>query len=107
VTDLHQKEATIMAEPTKIVKGGFRATLALLVSIIALIFSILAFSSSKSEEALKARIQDLQATMEKMKAESTEQLDKLRNETANTLEKISKTIKKEEAPEQLPGGTTN
>ena len=96
-----------MAEPTKIVKGGFRATLALIFSIFALIISILAFASSRSEEALKARIQNMQATMEKMKTESAEQLDKLRNETANTLEKISKTVKKDEGPEQSSGGTTN
>ena len=96
-----------MAEATKIVKGGFRATLALIFSLFALVISILAFTSSRSEETLKARIQDMQATMEKMKTDSAEQLDKLRNETANTLDKISKTIKKENVPEQSPGGKTN
>jgi len=102
-----QKGGNYMAEPTKIVKGGFRATLALIISLFAIVISILAFTSSRSEEALKARIQDMQATMEKMKTESAEQLDKLRNETANTLDKISKTIKKEDVPGQSSGGTSN
>ena len=85
-----------MAEQTKVVKGGFRANLALIFSIIALILSIMAYTSSQSEKGLQARIKDLQVTMNKMKAESTEQLDKLRNETANTLDKMSKRIKPEE-----------
>jgi len=85
-----------MAEPTKIVKGGFRANLALIFSIIALILSIMAYTSSQSEQGLQARIKDLQVTMDKMKAESTEQLDKLRSETARTLEKMSNTIKPQE-----------
>jgi gas vesicle protein len=85
-----------MAEPTKIVKGGFRANLALIISVIALLLSILAYTSSKSEQGLQARIKDLQVTIDRMKTESTEQLDKLRNETAKTLEKMSNTIKPEE-----------
>jgi len=84
-----------MTEPTKIVKGGFRASLALLISIIALILSILAYTTAGTEVGLKARINDLQATMEKMKAESAEQIDKVRNETARALEKMSKAVKTE------------
>lgn len=89
-----------MAQPTKIVKGGFRATLALIISIIALVLSILTYTSSEKEGRLNARIKDLQATMEKMKAESADQLTKLRNETANALEKMSQAVKRQE------GGST-
>jgi hypothetical protein len=100
-----------MAEQTKIVKGGFRANLALIFSIIALILSIMAYTSSQSEKGLQTRIKDLQVTMDKMKAESTEQLDKLRNETAKTLDKMSKTIKPEEQTKEgateSSGGTAN
>lgn len=85
-----------MAEATKIVKGGFRATLALIVSIIALVISISAYVSSGREEELNARIKDLQATMERLKAEGNEQLNKLRNETASALEKMSQAVKQEE-----------
>jgi len=85
-----------MAETTKIVKGGFRATLALIISIIALAVSIGTYASSTKEQELNDRIQTLRGTIEKMKAESAEQLNKLRNETAATLEKMSQAIKQGE-----------
>jgi Flp pilus assembly protein TadB len=93
-----------MAQPTKIVKGGFRATLALIISIIALALSILAYTSSEREGRLNARIKDLQATVEKMKAESADQLTKLRNETANALEKMSQAVKEQAGTKE--GGAT-
>ena len=88
-----------MAGETKIVKGGFRATLALLISIIALILSIMAYTSMGKEEDLRARIKDLQTKMEGMKQESSKQIDKLRGETANALEKLSNAVKKKEKGE--------
>ena len=88
-----------MAGETKIVKGGFRATLALLISIIALILSVMAYTSSGKEEDLRARIKDLQTKMESMKQESSKQIDKLRGETANALEKLSNAVKKKEQGE--------
>jgi hypothetical protein len=88
-----------MAGETKIVKGGFRATLALLISIIALILSIMAYTSMGKEEDLRARIKDLQTKMESMKHESSKQIDKLRGETANALEKLSNAVKKKEQGE--------
>ena len=84
-----------MAQGTKIVKGGFRATLALIISVIALILSILAYSSTGKEEDLRTRVRELQGTIEVMKQETAKKMDKLRNETADTLEKLSKDIKKE------------
>lgn len=96
-----------MAEPAKIVKGGFRATLALIISIIALLVSIFAYTSSQSEKDMTVRIQDFQAKMEKMKAESAEQIDKIRNETAKALEKMSKVIKNEgQEPKAEPAKST-
>ena len=88
-----------MAGETKIVKGGFRATLALLISIIALILSIMAYTSTGRDEDLRARIKDLQTKMESMKQESSKQIDKLRGETANALEKLSNAVKKKEQGE--------
>jgi len=100
-----------MAEPTKIVKGGFRATLALIISVIALLISIFGYTSSENQKDLKARLQDFQTKMEKMKAESNEQIDKIRNETAKALEKMSSAVKKGEGSkaqgESAPGATTN
>lgn len=88
-----------MAGETKIVKGGFRATLALLISIIALILSVMAYTSTGKEEDLRARIKDLQTKMESMKQESSKQIDKLRGETATALEKLSNAVKKKEQGE--------
>jgi predicted PurR-regulated permease PerM len=89
-----------MAQETKIVKGGFRATLALVISIIALILSIVAYTSTAREEDLNARIKDLQASLENMKQESSKQVDKLRDETANALEKLGKVVKKSEEAQE-------
>jgi hypothetical protein len=85
-----------MAQETKVVKGGLRATLALIISVIALILSLLAYSSTGKEEDLRARIKELQGTIEVMKQETSKKMDMLRNETADTLEKLSKSLKKEE-----------
>ena len=74
-------------------------TLALIISVIALILSLLAFSSTGKEEDLRARIKELQGTIEIMKQETSKKMDILRNETADMLEKLSKDLKKEE--EQL------
>jgi hypothetical protein len=81
-----------MAEPTRIVKGGFRATLALIISVLALLLSIMSFTSSGTREGLQSRIQELQATLEEMRLESTRQLDILRDETAEALEEMSQAI---------------
>ncbi|MBW1784023.1 MAG: hypothetical protein JRL30_25205 [Deltaproteobacteria bacterium] len=89
-----------MAQETKIVKGGFRATLALIISIIAIILSFIAFTSTAREDELNARIKDLRASMERIRDESSKQMDKLRDETANTLERLSKTVKKQDETKQ-------
>jgi len=84
-----------MAQGTKVVKGGFRATLALIISVVAIILSFLAFNSTGKEEDLRARIKELQGTIEVMKQETSKKMDMLRNETADTLEKLGKDLKKE------------
>ena len=85
-----------MAQETKVVKGGFRATLALIISIIAIIVAIVAYQSTGKEADFNTRIKDLQTRMETMKQETSKKVDKLRDETANTLEKLGKSIKREE-----------
>jgi hypothetical protein len=90
-----------MAQETKkVVKGGFRATLALIISIIALILSIIAYQSSGKEATLNERIKDLHAKIENIKQETSKKIDKLRNETADTLGGIGKSIKKEEGQKE-------
>lgn len=84
-----------MPEAKKVVKGGFRATLALLVSIVALIFSIIAFNRSGGEADLKAQIKDLQGRLKVMKKETSETVDKVRKETAKALKKVGIDIEKQ------------
>jgi hypothetical protein len=88
-----QRRNNTMAEPTKIVKGGFRATLALIISIIAFFISIFAYSTSQNDKDLNARLQDFQSKIEKMKTESAEQINNLRNETSKALEKMSNAVR--------------
>ena len=83
-----------MGEEKRVVEGGFRSTLALLLSIIALVVSILAYNRIDSEKDLKAQLKDIQAKMEKMKQETSATLDNVRQETADTLEKLGQAIKK-------------
>ena len=86
-----------MAEQTKIVKGGFRATLALLISIIALILSLLAYNRAADQSTFNTEIKNLQKKMSEIKKETSEQLGKIRQETGNAIENMGKAIKKEES----------
>lgn len=91
-----------MAE--KIVKGGFRATLALVIAIIALIFSIVSYQRSGGMTGLHDEIKALQKKTDTLKKETVQQVEKLEEktkkltqETGEVLEKLGKTLKLEEA----------
>jgi len=87
-------------EPTKIVKGGFRATLALIFSIIALIFSVITFNRTTTQTEYQTEIKELKEKLEKMKQETVERVNKIRQETASAIKKMGVEIKKqEEKPE--------
>jgi hypothetical protein len=70
-----------MSDEKKVVKGGFRATLALIISIVALIVAIVAFNRTGGEADLNSQIKDLRAKVEKMKKETSERVNKVREET--------------------------
>jgi uncharacterized protein YlxW (UPF0749 family) len=93
-----------MSNETKIVKGGFRATLALLISIVALVFAIIAFNRTGGEADLRAQITDLQAKLKTLRKETSEKVTRVRQETTKALEKIGVEIKKEEPKKQEGGG---
>ena len=87
-------------EPTKIIKGGFRATLALIFSIIALILSIVTFNRTTSQTEYQTEIKELKEKLEKVKRETSERVSKIRQETANAIKKMGVEIKRqEEKPE--------
>jgi len=85
-----------MAEQTKVVKGGFRATIALILSVIALVLSILAYNRTGDQLTFNAEIKNLQTKLREIKKETSEQLGKIRQETGTALENMGKSIKKEE-----------
>jgi hypothetical protein len=84
-----------MSDERKVVKGGFRATLALLLSIIAIILAFMAYNRTGGNADLNARVEELKEKMEKMKKETSETVDKVREETTKALEKIGVEINKE------------
>jgi hypothetical protein len=84
-----------MSAETKIVKGGFRATLALIIAIVALIFALIAFDRTGGQADLDVQVEDLQKRMEKMKQETSERVDKVRKDTKKILERIGVDVKKE------------
>jgi hypothetical protein len=94
-----------MAEkPQKIVRGGFRATMALIIATIALIFSIISYQRTGGMVGLENEIKVLQSKTETLKKETIQQVEKLeqktkklKQETGEVLEKLGKTLKLEEA----------
>jgi hypothetical protein len=96
-----------MTEPSKIVKGGFRATLALILSILALVVSLLAYSAAGNNKQLKTHIVELQDAMERLKSESARKLGDLQNETAKALEDLSEAVKKQDKSRESTGRQGN
>jgi hypothetical protein len=72
------------------VKGGFRSTLALLISIIALIVAVIAYNRTGGDMDMQKQLNELQGTMEKMKGETSKGFGKFREETSKALDKLSK-----------------
>ena len=73
-----------MADEQSVFKGSFSARLALVLSIIALILSIVAYSRTGVQDQFVTDIKRIETKMQELK-----------QETKKALEKISKTIKKQ------------
>lgn len=94
-----------MAEKAqKVVRGGFRATMALIIAVVALIFSIISYQRTGGMVGLENEIKALQGKTETLKKETIQQVEKLeqktkklKQETGEALEKLGKTLKLEEA----------
>ena len=84
-----------MSNEKKIVRGGFRSTVALLISIIALILAIMALERSGGENNLKAQIQDVQKRMEEIKRETAKRVEDMRQETVDAVERMKGAISKD------------
>jgi hypothetical protein len=93
--------------PEKIVKGAFRATLALIIAVIALILSIVSLQRTGGLVGLNNRIKSLQKSTDTLKKETIQQMEnleektkKFKKETGEALEKLGKTLRLEEAREK-------
>jgi uncharacterized membrane-anchored protein YhcB (DUF1043 family) len=82
-----------MGPEKKVVKGGFRATLALIISIIALVFAVTAFNRAGGKQSdLNNQISELKTKVEAFKQETSQQVDKVRQETAKAIENFGKSL---------------
>jgi len=85
-----------LSNEKKVVKGGFRATLALIISIIALAISLMAYTRTGNQSDLDAELNSLKKKLQELKSDTSENLEKVRTETGQALEKLGKSIKKGE-----------
>ena len=83
-----------MKEEKATVKGGFRSTLALLISIIALILAIIAFNRTGGQTDLDTRVKELNAKLKTMRQESSDKISGVLKETKKALEKLGVQIDK-------------
>lgn len=83
--------------PSPPVKGGVRATLAMILAVISMALSIYAVAIQKTNPSLKDKYEKLQHTLDEMKRESSEQLNALRNETAKVLQQMSEAVREKES----------
>jgi hypothetical protein len=94
-TDNQEGSAIVMTEQRKIVKGGFRATLALIIAMIAIITSVVAYNHDGENNAMREQIDKLKATVQDVKNETSQRLDQVRQETASALQNLGKSLKGE------------
>jgi peptidoglycan hydrolase CwlO-like protein len=83
-------------QPTKIVRGGFRANLALLISIISLIISVMAYYKTADQADFNAKVTDIQNKLERIKEDTSDRVTKIRQETTKLIDKLGVEIKRHE-----------
>jgi hypothetical protein len=83
-----------MAKEKATVKGGFRSTLALLISIVALILAFIAFDRTGGQTDLENRVKELNARLKTMRQESSDKIQGVLQETSKALEKLGVQIEK-------------
>lgn len=84
-----------MSEKT-VVKGGFRSTLALIISIIALILAFMVYNRTGGKADLKGQINDLQDKLTTLKKETAQRINRVGKETARALDKMGIEIRRVE-----------
>jgi hypothetical protein len=62
-----------------------------------LVVAAIAYNKASGESDLKVQLNDIKTGMETLKGETSKRYNKLREETSNALDKLSKKIKKKES----------
>ena len=91
-----------MAEEKVIIKGGGRPTLALIIAIIALVFALIAFYRTSNQSNLHQRIENLNARIQTMKQESSDQMGKMFQETKKSLQNLKIQVERKGQKTQVP-----
>ena len=91
-----------MAEEKVIIKGGGRPTLALLIAIIALVFALISFYRTSDQSDLHQRIETLNARIQTMKQESSDQMGKMFQETKKSLQNLKIQVERKGQKTQAP-----
>lgn len=81
-----------MSPETKVVKGGFRATLALIISIIALIVAIAAYNRTGGNLNMNHQIGELKTKVENLKQDTSQKLNNLRQETGKAIQNLGQQL---------------
>ena len=83
-----------MSPEKKVVKGGFRATLALIISIIALVFAVFAFNRAGGGQTdMNKQVSELKTKIEALRQETSQQVDKVRQESGKAIENLGKSLR--------------
>ena len=75
--------------------GNFLTTLALLISIIALLLALIAFQRTGGNYNMSLEVKDLQAKIDKISSETVKRIDALREEAAEIIKKLGKGVKRD------------
>jgi cell division protein FtsL len=81
-----------MSPETKVVKGGFRATLALIISIIALLLAVAAFNRAGGNLDMNHQIAELKTKIENLKQDTSKQLNNVQQETGKAIQDLGKRL---------------
>jgi hypothetical protein len=84
-----------MTPERRTMKGSFLTTVTLLISIIALLLSLIAFQRTGGNDNMSLELKDLQAKIDKISSETVKRIDALREETAEIIEKVGKNAKRD------------
>ena len=83
-----------MGREREVLRGRFTAHLALFISIVALVFSVLAFTRTVRQEKFNATFRHTQELVQKRKEQTTAQMKKALKEIGKGLQKLSDEIER-------------